>query len=111
MNNRRGTRDDDAAFQPLRVIAVVAAENIRGSVFDQDDVFDDAVDEFSNALSLPGLDPATETNLRFQLGLAHEAAGRPQEALAEFEHVYAQQANYPDVAQKIKALRRALENV
>jgi tetratricopeptide (TPR) repeat protein len=86
------------------------AEMAGRSMLDQG-LFDDAVEEFSNALSLPGLDAGTESNLRFQLGLAHEAAGRPLEALGEFERVYAQQANYPDVAQKIKALRRALENV
>ena len=86
------------------------AEMAGRSMLDQG-LFDDAVQEFSNALSLPGLDVGTAANLRFQLGLAHEAAGRPQEALNEFERVYAQQANYPDVAQKIKALRRALENV
>jgi tetratricopeptide (TPR) repeat protein len=86
------------------------AEMTGRSMLDQG-LFDDAVVEFTNALGLPGIDAGTESSLRFQLGLAHEAAGRPQEALAEFELVYAQQANYPDVAQKIKALRRALENV
>ena len=86
------------------------AEMIGRSLLDQG-LFDDAVNEFSSALSLPGLDAGTSSNLHFQLGLAHEAAGRPQESLAEFEHVYAQQPNYPDVAQKIKALRRALESV
>jgi len=86
------------------------AEMAGRSMLDQG-LFDDAVEEFSNALSLPGLDAGLESNLRFQLGLAHEAAGRPQQALGEFERVYAQQANYPDVAQKIRALRRALENV
>ena len=106
----------DQALDCFRVAArnpaftLRCAEMAGRSMLDQG-LFDDAVEEFSNALSLPGLDPATETNLRFQLGLAHEAAGRPQEALSEFERVYAQQANYPDVAQKIKALRRALENV
>ncbi len=86
------------------------AEMTGRSLLDQG-LFDDAVAEFSSALELPGLDAGTAANLRFQLGLAHEAAGRPQEALEAFEGVYQQQPNYPDVAQKIKALRRALENV
>ena len=86
------------------------AEMAGRSMLDQG-LFDDAVQEFSNALLLPGLESGTAVNLHFQLGLAHEAAGRPLEALNEFECVYALQANYPDVAQKIKALRRALENL
>jgi tetratricopeptide (TPR) repeat protein len=86
------------------------AEMIGRSLLDQG-MFDDAVKEFSTALMLPGLDHQTAISLHFQLGLAHEAAGRPHEALAEFEAVYAEQQNYPDVASKIRALRRILENV
>lgn len=86
------------------------AEMSGRSLLDQG-LFDEAVQEFTSALTIPGLDAAVAADLRFQLGLAHEAAGRPQEALEEFEQVYAQQVSYPDVAQKIKALRRALENV
>ena len=106
----------DQALECFRVasrspaFAQRCAEMIGRSLLDQG-LFDDAAAEFSTALKLPGLEPGTAANLRFQLGLAHEAAGRPQEALNEFERVYTQQANYPDVAQKIKALRRALENV
>jgi len=86
------------------------AEMIGRSLLDQG-MFDDAAEEFRTALGLPGLDPAVSANLRYQLGLAHEAAGRAQEALGEFERVYAQQPSYPDVAQKIRVLRRALESV
>ena len=86
------------------------AEMIGRSLLDQG-LFDDAAEEFRTALGLPGLDPAVSANLRYQLGLAHEAAGRAQEALGEFERVYAQQPSYPDVAQKIRVLRRALESV
>ena len=73
--------------------------------------FDEAAEEFARALE--GLEESSETGvcLRFQLGLAHEVAGHAPEALAEFERVYAVQPNYPDVAQKIGALRRALERV
>ena len=44
-----------------------------------------------------------------RVGIALEAAGRPQEALAEFERVFEIQANYPDVALKIRDLRKYLE--
>jgi len=73
--------------------------------------FDEAADEFARALD--GLGESSEAGvcLRFQLGLAHEVAGHAPEALAEFERVYAVQPSYPDVAQKIGVLRRALERV
>lgn len=73
--------------------------------------FDEAAEEFARALeTLPG---ASENGagLRFHLGLAHEVAGRTAAALAEFERVYAVQPSYPDVAQKIRVLRRTLESV
>jgi tetratricopeptide (TPR) repeat protein len=85
------------------------AEMIGRTLLDQGR-FDEAVDEFVGALARP-LDPDAQLNLRFHLGLALEAAGRAQEALTEFEAVYAAQANYPEVAAKIRGLRRTLENV
>lgn len=85
------------------------AEMIGRTLLDQGR-FDEAVDEFVGALARP-LDPDAQLNLRFHLGLALEAAGRAQEALTEFEAVYAAQANYPEVAVKIRGLRRTLENV
>jgi tetratricopeptide (TPR) repeat protein len=73
--------------------------------------FEEAVTEFKTALSSKSLDVNTEVNLRYQLGLAHEAAGRIPDALGEFEGVYAAQPNYPDVALKIRVLRKSLENI
>jgi tetratricopeptide (TPR) repeat protein len=73
--------------------------------------FEDASVEFSTALQSGRLDVETEVNLRYQLGLSHEAAGRIPEALTEFEGVYAAQPNYPDVALKIRVLRKSLENI
>jgi tetratricopeptide (TPR) repeat protein len=87
-----------------------AAEMIGRCMLDQGQ-FDDAAQEFSTALESPGRNPAVEPDLRYQLGLAHEAAGRVHEALAEFEKVYAAQANYPDVALKIRVLRKTLESL
>jgi tetratricopeptide (TPR) repeat protein len=87
-----------------------SAEMIARCLLDQGR-FDDAVAEFTHALE--GLGETSEAGacLRFQLGLAHEVAGRTPEALAEFERVYAVQPNFPDVAQKIRVLRRTLESV
>ena len=73
--------------------------------------FEEAAQEFSTALHSGKLDADTDMSLRYQLGLAYEAAGRVQEALGEFEHVYAAQPNYPDVALKIRVLRKSLENI
>ncbi|HVP14775.1 MAG TPA: tetratricopeptide repeat protein, partial [Terriglobales bacterium] len=73
--------------------------------------FEEAVEEFQRALERLGDRPMVGTGLRFQLGLAHEVAGHVSEALAQFERVYAEQPNYPDVAQKIRVLRRTQEHV
>lgn len=73
--------------------------------------FDEAIQEFAAALALPAFSPETTASLHFQTGLAHEAAGRAQEALAAFEAAYAAQPSFPEVAQKIRQTRRALEKV
>jgi tetratricopeptide (TPR) repeat protein len=70
--------------------------------------FDEAANELQAALRAPDLRPSVAHDLRYQLGLALEAAGRSAEALAEFERVYAAQANYPDVAMKIRILRKTV---
>jgi tetratricopeptide (TPR) repeat protein len=69
--------------------------------------FDEAADALHAALASPELLPSAAVDLRYQLGLALEAAGRGSEALAEFERVYAAQASYPDVAMKIRLLRKS----
>jgi tetratricopeptide (TPR) repeat protein len=86
-----------------------SAEMIGRCMLDQGR-FDDAAREFATALSQPVADTSLLTGLRYQLGLAHEAAGRTREALEEFERVYAAQANYPDVSLKIRVLRKTLES-
>ena len=73
--------------------------------------FDDAVEELTGALEGLGEGSESVACLRFQIGLAHEVAGRAPQALTEFERVYAIQPNFPDVAQKIRVLRRTLESV
>jgi hypothetical protein len=55
------------------------------------------------------LTPGSAHDIRYQLGLAFEAGGRLEEALQQFERVYTGEPNYPDVASKIRALRKTLE--
>jgi len=70
--------------------------------------FDEAAAELAAGLALPGADVESALGLRYLLGLAHEAAGRPREALAELEQVFAVQPNYHDVAPKLRDLRKSL---
>ncbi len=94
----------DPAFGPR------SAEMIGRCLLDQGR-FEEAVDEFHAALALPNLSAESMAGLRFQLGLALEAGGQLGEALEQFQLVFTQQASYPDVALKIRVLRKALENV
>jgi len=71
--------------------------------------FEEAIAEFETAVALPTFAPETLASLRFQLGLAHEAAGRTAEALDQFEQAAAAQPGFPDVAQKIRQLKRLME--
>jgi len=91
---------NDAAFR------VRSSEMIGRSLLEQGD-FDGAVATFRSTLELSELDPDAVIDVHFQLGLALEAAGRADEALAEFETIYGAAPNYPHVASKISALRKA----
>ena len=86
-----------------------ASEMIGRCLLDQGR-FDEAAQEFAGALRSPGLEPSAGVNLRYQLGLALEAAGRLREALDEFEQVFAQQPSFPDVALKLRVLRKSAGN-
>lgn len=97
------TAAQDPAFAPR------SAEMIGRCLLDQGR-FDEAAHEFSAALELGHTGPELAADLRYQLGLAHEAAGRLEAALGEFERVYAAQSSYPDVALKIRVLRKTLGN-
>ncbi len=72
--------------------------------------FEDAATEFRAALDHPAVTGEPALGLRFELGLALEAAGRLDDALMQFERLYAAQPSYPDVAMKIRLLRKMLEN-
>jgi tetratricopeptide (TPR) repeat protein len=68
--------------------------------------FGAAIAEFERGLALPGLSAESALSFRYSLGLVLEASGRSIEALEQFESVFATQPNYPDVAAKIRELRR-----
>jgi len=85
-----------------------AAEMI-GHCLLSDGRFEEAAHELGEALADTGLDADSAVGIRFQLGLALEAAGHSPEALAEFERVFEVQPSYPDAAQKIRDLRKSLE--
>jgi tetratricopeptide (TPR) repeat protein len=68
--------------------------------------FGAAIAEFERGLELPGLSSESALSFRYSLGLVLEASGRSMEALEQFESVFAAQPNYPDVAAKIRELKR-----
>ena len=85
-----------------------AAEMIGRCLLDQGR-YDEATSEFQIALQSPDLPADAAIGLRYHLGLALEAAGNLKDAVTEYERVFAQQANYSDVALKLRVLRKALE--
>jgi tetratricopeptide (TPR) repeat protein len=68
--------------------------------------FGAAIAELERGLATPDLPLEAEVNFRYNLGLALEASGRVVEALTQFESVFEAEPNYPDVALKIRELRR-----
>jgi tetratricopeptide (TPR) repeat protein len=62
---------------------------------------------YQKALETPGLDQETILALRYDLGVAQEAAGDSKGALNSFNHVYAMNIDYRDVAERIAALQKA----
>jgi tetratricopeptide (TPR) repeat protein len=68
--------------------------------------FGAAIAELERALAVPSLPIDAEVNFRYNLGLALEASGRVVEALEQFERVFQSEPNYPEVALKIRELRR-----
>jgi tetratricopeptide (TPR) repeat protein len=67
-----------------------------------------AVKWFEKGLKAPGRSEEEYQGLRYDLAMAHEAAGDLDKALNLFEDLYGQDANFRDVAQKVRDLRAAL---
>jgi pilus assembly protein FimV len=61
---------------------------------------------YERALHLPDIDPETELALRYDLGVAQEAAGELEAALKSFFQVYAVNIDYRDVGDRIASLQK-----
>ena len=67
-----------------------------------------AVKWFEKGLKAEGRSPEEYQGLRYDLAMAHEAAGEVDKALHLFTDLYGQDANFRDVAAKVRDLRAAL---
>jgi tetratricopeptide (TPR) repeat protein len=67
-----------------------------------------AVKWFERGLKAPGRNEEEYAALRYDLAMAHEAAGDVDTALSLFTDLYGQDANFRDVAAKVRELRGAL---
>jgi len=66
-----------------------------------------AVKWFDKGLKAPGRSEEEYSALRYDLATAHEAAGEADAALTLFTDLYGQDANFRDVAAKVRELRAA----
>jgi tetratricopeptide (TPR) repeat protein len=64
---------------------------------------------FERGLKAPGRTEEEYAALRYDLATAHEAAGDVDKALALFTDLYGQDANFRDVANKVRELRSAVQ--
>ena len=64
---------------------------------------------FERGLKAPGRTEEEYAALRYDLAVAHEAAGDVDKALALFTELYGQDANFRDVANKVRELRSAVQ--
>jgi tetratricopeptide (TPR) repeat protein len=66
-----------------------------------------AVKWFEKGLKMPGRSDEEYQGLRYDLAVAHEASGDTDKALSLFTDLYGQDANFRDVAAKVRELGRA----
>jgi tetratricopeptide (TPR) repeat protein len=67
-----------------------------------------AVKWFEKGLQAPGRKDEEYMALRYDLAMAHDAAGDQQEALSLFSDLYGQDSSFRDVANKVRELKGAL---
>ncbi|MFI5182826.1 MAG: tetratricopeptide repeat protein [Vicinamibacteria bacterium] len=67
-----------------------------------------AVKWFEKGLKAPGRSPEEYLGLRYDLAMAHEAAGEADTALEIFTEIHGEDASFRDVAAKVRDLRGAL---
>ena len=82
-----------------------ASDMLSRSLMERGD-FGAAIAELEKILASVGLPLDAELNFRYNLGLALEASGRSGEALEQFEYVFESEPSFPDVALKIRELKR-----
>lgn len=70
---------------------------------------DDAVKELRSVLARTDVDTKATPRLRYELGMALEAAGYPDQALEEYQSLQGAHAGLWDVAKRIDLLRRSRE--
>jgi hypothetical protein len=68
-----------------------------------------AVKWFEKGLAAPGRGEEEYQGLRYDLAVAFEASGDTDRALGIFTELYGQDANFRDVATKVRDLRAALK--
>jgi tetratricopeptide (TPR) repeat protein len=68
-----------------------------------------AIKWFERGLKAPGRTEEEYAALRYDLAVAHEAAGDADRALLLFTELYGQDANFRDVAAKVRELRSAVQ--
>jgi len=61
---------------------------------------------YERALKTPNLDQEAILALQYDLGVSQDLAGHAKDALKSFQHVYAMNIDYRDVAERIVALRQ-----
>ena len=86
-------------------LKIMALDMLGRALLERGD-FGAAIAELERALAVTSLPIDAEVNFRYNLGLALEASGRVVEALEQFERVFQSEPNYPEVALKIRELRR-----
>lgn len=79
-----------------------------GMCFIEKGMVDLAVRQYQKALAQPGLKEENTLSLRFDLGLAYEKMGNLQKALENYMQVYALDAKFRNVANKINAVKNKL---
>ncbi|HEY2944623.1 MAG TPA: tetratricopeptide repeat protein, partial [Vicinamibacteria bacterium] len=67
-----------------------------------------AVKWFEKGLQAPGRSEEEYAGLRYDLAMAYEADGETKKALSLFTDLYGQDANFRDVAAKVRELRGAV---
>ncbi len=91
----------DASLDCLHMMGMCAIDLDRPS---------DAIAHFKQALSVPDLNSAQQTAVRYDLGRAFQSQGQLQEALESFRLVIASDADFCDVQNLVVKLEEAIRN-